>query len=135
MKRLLLRWLFLALSVAAASAISQALGLGFEADLRDTNSFIRLLIGVAVLGLLNATLGLVLKILTIPLSCLTLGLFSLVVNAFVLEVAASFHLGFRLAREGSAGFWAAFAASVFISVINGVLNSLVEDDEGERRYR
>jgi putative membrane protein len=135
MGRLLIRWFFLALSVAAASAITQALGMGFQADLSSFDSFLRLLVGVAVLSFLNATLGLILKVLTIPLSCLTLGIFSLVVNAFVLEIAASFHLGFRLTQQGAAGFWAAFAASIFISLINGALNSLLADDDNDRPAR
>jgi len=138
MKRLIIKWVILALSVAAASWLTQAFGLGFAADVSSLEAFLRLLVGVALLSFLNATLGFVLKILTIPLSCLTLGLFSLVVNAIVLEVAASFNLGFRLTQSGLAGFGAAFLASIFISIINGALTNLLKDDDDEpkmRRYR
>lgn len=134
--KLLLRWIFLALSAAFTSVLTQALGLGFRADISTTDSFIKLLIGVAVLGFLNATLGTLLKLLTIPLSCLTLGLFSLVINAFVLELAASFHLGFQITSKGANGFLAAFLASILIAVINSALNSLLPDEDGgSQRYR
>ena len=91
---------------------------------------LKLLVGVLVLGLLNATLGRVLKILTLPLRCLTLGLFSLVVNAVVLWIAASLDLGFHV-EPGVRGFVAAFVASLLIAFINGVLGVFLPDDKDD----
>jgi putative membrane protein len=126
---LIFRWVLLAVSVFAASLVSQALRLGFTVDAHDISGVVKLLIGVLVLSFLNATLGRILKILTVPLRCLTLGLFSLVVNAVVLWVAATLNLGFRITDSGGKGFVAAFVASLLISFINGVLGVLLPDDD------
>lgn len=129
MKKLLLRWIILAFSVFAASLVSQALNLGFTVDSTSAQGVMKLLLGVAVLSLLNATLGKILKLLTLPLSCITLGLFSLVVNAVVLMVAASLNLGFHIVEHGFMGFVAAFIASILISFINAVVGMFVPDDD------
>jgi putative membrane protein len=129
MTRLLLRWILMALSVIAASLVTQALNLGFVADYHSVESFFKLLIGVLVLSLLNATLGRILKLLTLPLSCITLGLFTLVVNAVVLWVAASLDLGFTITDHGGKAFVAAFIASLLIAFINGVLGVFLPDDK------
>lgn len=135
MRKLLLRWIVLAVSVAAASYVSHVLQLGFEVTFLahpSAQSFVLLLLGVAVLSFLNATVGRILKLLTLPLSCITLGLFSLVVNAIVLEVAASLNLGFSINNKGGfSAFIAAFVASLLISFINGVLGVFLSDDEKE----
>jgi putative membrane protein len=131
MTKLLLRWILLAVSVVAASYVSQALGLGFEVDVHDASGFLKLLLGVAVLSLLNATVGKLIKFLTLPLSCITLGLFSLVINAVILMLAASLKLGFRLSEGGFGGFVAAFVASLMIAFINGVLGMFLPDDKDE----
>jgi putative membrane protein len=131
MTRLLLRWILLAVSVFAASFVAKALNLGFEVHVHDVASWLQLMIGVAVLSLLNATLGRILKFLTLPLSCITLGLFALVVNAFVLWLAASLDLGFHITGSGPKAFLAAFIASILISFINGVLGVFLPDDSDD----
>ena len=135
MRKLLLRWIVLAVSVAAASAVCQALNLGFEVTAVRTHAVkdvVLLLVGVAVLSFLNATVGRILKLLTLPLSCITFGLFSLVVNAVVLELAAIFDLGFSINNKGGfSAFIAAFVAGLLISFINGVLGVFLPDDEKE----
>lgn len=137
MSRLFARWMFLALSVVAASYLTQKLGLGFRVDLSSFGQAMLFGIGVLVLGLLNATLGRIVKLLTLPLTCATLGLFALVVNALVLWLAAGLNLGFRI--EGTTGqqFMAAFVGSVLISIVNGLLNGLLladhdKDDDRDR---
>src|ERR1044072_9325056 len=112
MTKLLLRWILLAISVVAASYVCQALGLGFEVDVKDASSFIKLLLGVAVLAFLNATVGKLIKFLTLPLSCITLGLFSLVIHAAILMAGAALQWGFQTTKGGSEGLTAAFGASL-----------------------
>ena len=129
MKRLGLRWVLLAVSVFAASILCQALGLGFKVNASDFSHVLILMIGVALLAFLNATLGKFLKFITLPLSCITLGLFSLVVNAAVLFFAASLNLGFSINNSGIQGFFAAFVASLLISLITGVLGVFLPDDK------
>ncbi len=131
MKKLLLRWILLAFSVVAASLMSHALGLGFEADYSSVRGVLLLLIGVALLSFLNATLGAFLRFITFPISCITLGLFSLVVNALVLWLAATFRLGFHITDSGWKAFLAALIASLLISFINGVLGVFLPDDSND----
>lgn len=129
MKKLLLRWILLAFSVVIASMITQSLGLGFQADAHDVGSFLKLLLGVALLSFLNATLGPVLKFMSLPLRCITLGLFSFVVNGAVLWIAGTFQLGFSITAPGLGGFIAALVASILISAINGALGVFIPDDK------
>lgn len=137
MSRLFARWMFLALSVVAASYLTQKLGLGFRVDLSSFGQAMLFGIGVLVLGFLNATLGRVVKLLTLPLTCATFGLFALVVNALVLWLAAGLNLGFRI--EGTTGqqFMAAFVGSLLITIVNGLLTELLladqdKDDDRDR---
>ena len=129
MKQLGLRWVLLAISVFGASKLCQALGLGFQANASGFSQAMILMLGVALLAFLNATLGKFLKFITLPLSCITLGLFSLVVNAAVLYGAATLKLGFSIRDDGFKGFFAAFVASLLISLINGVLGVFLPDDK------
>ena len=136
MKRLLLRWILLALSVLAASLICESLGLGFEVKALHDKEFVaqsvlELLLGVAVLAILNAVLKPILKILSLPLTCLTLGLFSFVINAFILWLAASLELGFRIKSTGINGFLAALVGSILISAINAVLSVFLSEDKDD----
>jgi putative membrane protein len=129
MRKTLLHWFILALSVIAASIVSRALDLGFSVDLSSAESVAKFALGVIVLSLLNATLGRFLKFVTLPITCLTLGLFSLIINAIVLMVAASLKLGFSI--EGAHGFLAAFVASIIISVVNGILGVFLPEDKDD----
>lgn len=135
MKRLLLRWILLALSVVAASLICRALQLGFEVKILEdpvtVSNVLELFLGVAVLALLNAVLRPILKFLTLPLTCLTLGLFAFVINAIVLWVAASLNLGFRITGGPLQGFLAALVGSILISAINAILGVFLPDDKDD----
>lgn len=123
MKSLLIRWVLMAVSVVLASIICSAVGLNFHAQYGNAGDVGKLLVGVAVLALLNATLGRVIRLVTLPLSCLTLGLFSLVVNGIVLFIAAQMNLGFR------GDFLGSLAASLLISFLNGMLGMFVPDSD------
>src|ERR1044072_4390373 len=131
MTKLLLRWILLAISVVAASYVCQALGLGFEVDVKDASSFIKLLLGGAVLAFLNATVGKLIKFLTLPLSCITLGLFSLVINAAILMAAASLKWGFQITKAVFEGLIVAFVTSIMIDFISGVFGMFLPDDKDE----
>lgn len=129
MKRIVIRWVVLAVSVFAASILCQAVGLGFQANASTVSQFLTLMVGVALLAFLNVTLGKILKFITLPLSCLTLGLFSLVVNAAILYLAARAEMGFKIVDPGLKGFLAAFVASLLISCINGALGVFLPDEK------
>lgn len=87
-----------------------------------------LAISALLLGFANAVVKPILILLTLPLTVFTLGLFLLVINALVLMLVSSLVEGFTLS-----GFWTAFFASIFISVISVFINTLLVGDVTIRR--
>lgn len=83
-----------------------------------------LVVSALLLGFANAVLRPLLLILTFPLTLITLGLFVLVINALMLQLVSSLVKGFTVS-----GFWTAFWASIFISVMSLGLGSMVPDNE------
>ena len=123
MKRLLIRWIVLVVSLLLAAFLTNMILPGkFQAKVGSVGDFLQLMLGVAVLALVNATLGAVLKLLTLPLNCLTLGLFSLVINALMLLIVGNLGFGYHID-----GFWAAFVGSLLFSAANAVLGAFVPD--------
>lgn len=77
-----------------------------------------------LLGVLNVILKPILIIITLPITILTMGLFLIVINAITLMAAqALFGASFVID-----GFGTAILASILLSIINLVLNSLVGRD-------
>jgi len=83
-----------------------------------------LIISALLLGFVNAVLRPLLVILTLPLTLVTLGFFLLVINALMLLLVAKVVSGFKIS-----GFWTAFFASLFISILSMALGSLVPNAE------
>ncbi len=100
----LAHWGITALSLWVASFIFH--GITFS----DKRS---LFIAALLLGLANAIIRPVVILLTIPLTVLTFGLFLFVINALMLLLVSSVVRGFRVS-----GFWTAFFASIFISILS-----------------
>jgi len=123
MRKLLLRWLCLTLAILIAAMISSAVGLPFRAEVKSAADFFELLLGAAVLAIINATLGKLLKFITAPLNCLTLGLVSLLINAGLLMWVGSMKIGFCVGD-----FFAALLGSILISAANGVLGGILIRD-------
>lgn len=129
MKKLLIRWIILAVSIIIAAKITGALlNGGFDVQLEGVADFFKVLVGAAALAFVNATLGNLLKLLTLPLNCLTLGLVSLVINAIMLLIVGNIGLGFTVE-----GFFPAMLGSVLISLVNGVLGNFVPDDDKNKK--
>ena len=115
-KSILIRWVVLAISVAATTWLLP--GLGFSGAIWT------LMIMSAVLGLLVAFGKPSLMLRTCPLVVLTLGLFSLVSNTLILYITMwifpeSLHID---------TFWWALRASIIISAIAMVLNSILGEE-------
>lgn len=72
-----------------------------------------LFISALLLGLANAVIRPVVILLTIPLTIFTFGFFLLVINALMMLLVSSVVSGFKIS-----GFWTAFFASIFISVLS-----------------
>lgn len=107
----LLHWAITATSLWVASHLFKGLHFG---------STSALLVSALLLGLANAVVKPLLVFLTLPLTLLSFGLFLLVINALVLLLVAKLVDGFRLN-----GFWTAFWASIFITLLSWVLGSFV----------
>lgn len=100
----LLHWAVTSLSLWVASYVFT--GLRFS----NTGS---LVVSALLLGFANAILRPLLILLTLPLTMLTLGLFLLVINALMIMLVSSLVRGFTVS-----GFWTAFFAAIFISVLS-----------------
>ena len=110
-----IQWGITALSLWVASHVFS--GIRFS----GTSS---LIVSALLLGFANAVLRPLLIVLTLPLTLLTLGFFLLVINALMLLLVAKLVDGFKIS-----GFWTAFFASLFISLLSMALGSLVPDAE------
>ena len=88
MTSLLVHWVVLAIALWVAAQIVPGVVI---------TSWGALLIGAAVLGLVNTIVRPVMTILTLPITLLTLGLFYLVVNGAAFGLAAAFVPGFDVA--------------------------------------
>ena len=110
-----IQWGITALSLWVASHVFS--GIRFS----STSS---LIVSALLLGFANAVLRPLLIVLTLPLTLVTLGFFLLVINALMLLLVAKLVDGFKIS-----GFWTAFFASLFISLLSMVLGSLVPDTE------
>ncbi|HJX16029.1 MAG TPA: phage holin family protein, partial [Candidatus Deferrimicrobiaceae bacterium] len=73
-----------------------------------------------VLGLVNAVIRPIFILLTLPVTVLTLGIFLLVINGLLLWLVSVIVSGFHVN-----GFFGAVAGSVLISIVSGVLTSVV----------
>jgi putative membrane protein len=109
--RFVLHWGVTSLSLWVASYVFS--GIHFA----DTSS---LIISALLLGFANAIVRPLLVILTLPLTLLTLGFFLLVLNALMLLLVSSLVNGFTIS-----GFWTAFFASIFISLLSFVMGGLL----------
>lgn len=125
MKRLILKWIAYAVALVAAAKVTGMFVEGFDViQVKTFGDAMTLLVGAAILGLVNATLGRVIKFFTFPITCLTLGLFSLVVNAAMLWLAGSLEIGFRVDD-----FLAALIGSTVLSVVYALLGILIPDED------
>lgn len=109
----LIQWGITAISLWVASLVFN--GIRFT-------STSALIVSALLLGFANAVIRPLVVILTLPLTFLTLGLFILVINALMLQLVSAIVGGFRLS-----GFWTAFFASLFISILSLSLDALVPD--------
>ncbi|MGJ7492595.1 phage holin family protein [Variovorax sp. ZT4R33] len=107
----LVHWAIIALSLWIASHLFR--GLTFD----STGA---LVVSALLLGLANAVVKPLLIVLTLPLTLLTFGLFLLVINALMILLVSALVRGFKVS-----GFWTAFFASIFISLLSIAIGALV----------
>jgi putative membrane protein len=107
----LLHWGLMALSLWVASFIFH--GIIFE----NKGS---LFVSALVLGLANAVIRPLFILFTLPLTLVTFGFFILVINALMILLVSSVVKGFKVS-----GFWTAFFASIFISIFNFFVDTML----------
>ncbi len=110
----LLHWAITSLSLWVASHVFR--GIRFS-------SASALIVSALLLGFANAVLRPVLVIFTLPLTLVTLGFFLLVINALMLLLVSALVKGFTVS-----GFWTAFFASIFISLLSLLMEVLAFRD-------
>lgn len=110
----LIHWSITSLSLWVASYVFK--GIRFE----DSSS---LIISALLLGFVNAIIRPLLILITLPFTLLTLGFFLLVINAMMLLLVSAIVRGFTIS-----GFWTAFFASIFISILNLLIGVYLEGD-------
>ena len=79
------------------------------------------------LGIVNSLIKPVVSVLSIPLTIVTLGIFQLVINSFMLELASSLSVGLLGSGISIAGFGAALAGSIIVSVASWIINGIIGD--------
>jgi len=121
--QILVRWAISAVALYITVLIAEHLKLHLAVD-PGVPGVIASVIAVVVLAIVNTIVRPIVKLLALPITCLTLGLFSFVINALmfwlVFEVVPGFHVK---------GLIAPLFASVVMSVINGILSSLIVSDK------
>lgn len=110
----LVQWLATSLSLWASSYVFA--GIKFDGARA-------LIISALLLGFANAIVKPLLFILTLPLTLVTFGLFLLVINALMILLVSSLVKGFKVS-----GFWTAFFASIFISVLSFMIGAFFTVD-------
>ena len=78
-------------------------------------------VAVIIIYILNKTIKPLIVWLTLPLTGLTLGLFYPFINVFILKIV-EFILNGHFAIHG---IWMAFIVAIFISVMNGLMDTLI----------
>ena len=114
MKRFLLHWLVVAISLALAAYLVPGVRVG---------SLTALAVGSLVLGLVNALVRPVLVLLTLPITIVTLGIFYLVVNGLCFGLAAFLVPGFT-----SHGLWPSLLGALVVAITSWALGAVLGVD-------
>ena len=83
-----------------------------------------LLLAAILLGLVNGVIRPAIILLTIPLTLVSFGLFVLVINALMMLLVSALVPGFKIS-----GFWTAFFASIFVTVLSLMMGALILPSE------
>lgn len=81
-----------------------------------------------VLAFVNAILKPIAQVLSLPITILTLGIFYLIVNTAMIYLAAWFAESIFGAGIAIASFGSAFVASIIISIVSAIANSVIGSD-------
>ncbi|MBS1888572.1 MAG: phage holin family protein [Actinobacteria bacterium] len=123
MQKLLVRWVCNVVALFVAAWILSGISYGSQ--------WWTLFIAAAVFTLVNAWVKPILAILSIPFIVLTLGLFYFLINVLMLYLTDWIVPDFEIRT-----FWWGVLAAIIVSIVNGLLNLVMPDDDSRRvRYR
>jgi putative membrane protein len=120
MPRLLVRWICNVIALFVAAWILSGISYG--------DQWWTLFIAAAVFTLVNAWVKPVLAVLSIPFIVVTLGLFYFLINVLMLYLTDWIVPDFEIRT-----FWWAVLAAIIVSIVNGLLNLVMPDDDDRRR--
>lgn len=118
MQGVLVRWLITTIAILIIPYVISGV---------QVQSFWSALFAAAILGVLNALVRPLLILLTLPLTILSLGFFILIINALLFELAAAIVPGINVSS-----FWSALFASIIVSLVSWIMNSMVAGGESDR---
>lgn len=116
----IIRWLVTAVAVGMAVWIVPGIEI-----VGGTEAWVGIAIFGLILALINISVKPLMQVLSLPITVITLGIFYLIVNTLMLYVAAWLANGIFQVGIDIATFGSAFVASIVISIVSGIMNSLV----------
>jgi putative membrane protein len=120
MQKLLVRWVCNVVALFVAAWILSGISYG--------NQWWTLFIAAAVFTLVNAWVKPVLAVLSIPFIVVTLGLFYFLINVLMLYLTDWIVPDFEIRT-----FWWGVLGAIIVSIVNGLLNMVMPDDDDRRR--
>ena len=118
----LVRWLVTAIAVAAAVWLVPGIEI-----VGGESAWVGIAIFALILSLVDISIKPLMQLLSLPITLLTLGIFYLIMNTAMLYLAAWLANGLFGVGFWIAGFGWAFLASIVISIVSTLVNSLVGD--------
>jgi putative membrane protein len=119
MKKLLVRWICNVIALFVAAWVLSGVSYG--------DQWWTLFIAAAVFTLVNAWVKPVLAVLSIPFIVVTLGLFYFLINVLMLYLTDWIVPDFEIRT-----FWWGVLAAIIVSIVNGLLNMFLPDDDRRR---
>jgi putative membrane protein len=118
--KLLVRWVCNVIALFVAAWILSGVSYG--------DQWWTLFIAAAVFTLVNAWVKPILAVLSIPFIVVTLGLFYFLINVLMLYLTDWLVPDFEIRT-----FWWAVLAAIIVSIVNGLLNLFLPDDDDRGR--
>jgi putative membrane protein len=122
MQKLLIRWVCNVIALFVAAWILSGVSYG--------DQWWTLFIAAAVFTIVNAWVKPVLAVLSIPFIVVTLGLFYFLINVLMLYLTDWIVPDFEIRT-----FWWGVLAAIIVSIVNGLLNMVMPDDDDRLRAR
>ncbi len=119
----ILRWLVTAIAVGVAVWLVPGIDL-----VGGNEAWVAIALFGLILSLINISIKPLMQLLSLPISFITLGVFYLVVNTLMLYIAAWLANGIFQVGIDIVTFGSAFVASIVISIVSAIMNSIVGKD-------